>query len=164
VRINRADLSTKNTLLDQLQEILEPGQRPVEPSFMMGPEHILEMSRNGMTIGSHTASHPILSSLTEAEASMELQESKRLLEGVLGTPIRHVAYPNGPGVVNFDQRTEALAQACGYTSASTSDRGVVTASARSWALPRQGINNDQHLPAFSFKLEEHRFRPLLLMS
>src|SRR2546427_6825520 len=63
--------------------------------------------RGGMTIGSHTKSHLLLTSETAETAAKELIESKQVLEARLNTSIRHFAYPDGrfnPAVVQAVQR------------------------------------------------------------
>lgn len=161
--VDRSDLTGRKALLKQLSTILDDRPPAEAPSdFMMRSRHVQEMARAGMTIASHTSSHPILASLPEHEALSELADSKRQLEEVLQAPVDHIAYPNGPGVpINFNQDTCRLTRQAGYRSASTSVRGPVTLDADLFALPRQGINDRLDLPAFAFKVEEHRFGPLL---
>ena len=48
-----------------------------------------------ITIGSHTLTHSILTSLTEAEAEHEIGESRRRIEARLQRPVNHFCYPNG---------------------------------------------------------------------
>ncbi len=124
--------------------------------------HLKEMVANGMTIGSHTMSHPILTSLPDEQVLTELRRSKRILEEICGVPIKHFAFPNGPGVKNFDSRTSMLVEKAGYVSASTSYRGVVSKTSNRFALERQGINYELTKRAFAFKLEEQHFKSLLL--
>jgi peptidoglycan/xylan/chitin deacetylase (PgdA/CDA1 family) len=53
------------------------------------------MHRNGVTIGSHTKSHTLLTTETLNVARRELAESKQALEVKLQTRINHFAYPDG---------------------------------------------------------------------
>jgi len=53
------------------------------------------MARRGITVGSHTKSHALLTSETAETMQMELRESKRMLEARLRVPIHHFAYPDG---------------------------------------------------------------------
>lgn len=48
-----------------------------------------------VTIGAHTLTHSILTSLTEAEAEHEIVESGRRIENRLQRPVAHFCYPNG---------------------------------------------------------------------
>jgi len=123
--------------------------------YMLTPEEVEEMHAAGMTIGSHTCSHPILARLEPETAARELAESRQLLESVIGAPVRHLAYPNGPGGENFDATTMRLAEAAGYRSACTSERGPLSLSTPQFALTRRGIDDPQGFSGFVFRLEQH---------
>ena len=53
------------------------------------------MARGGMTVGSHTCSHELLSTLSEQQQLDELVTSKRLLEERVGRTITALSYPVG---------------------------------------------------------------------
>lgn len=66
-------------------------------------EMITEMQQSGITIGSHTKSHALLTNESLERAHIELTGSKAALEERLRTPIRHFAYPDGrfnPAILN----------------------------------------------------------------
>jgi peptidoglycan/xylan/chitin deacetylase (PgdA/CDA1 family) len=54
-----------------------------------------EMVAAGMSIQSHTRSHPFLSELSAAALVSELTDSKRTLEDKLGVEVREIAFPGG---------------------------------------------------------------------
>jgi peptidoglycan/xylan/chitin deacetylase (PgdA/CDA1 family) len=54
-----------------------------------------EMTRNGMTIGGHTVTHPVLSRLPPESQEAEIAECALRLEQELGQPMRWFAYPVG---------------------------------------------------------------------
>jgi peptidoglycan/xylan/chitin deacetylase (PgdA/CDA1 family) len=58
-------------------------------------EMIQAMHRGGMTVGSHTKSHLLLTSESVEMAHTELVESKQTLETRLNAAINHFAYPDG---------------------------------------------------------------------
>jgi len=63
---------------------------------------IQEMHRNGITIGSHTMTHALLSHESADRTKEELLGSKSVLEQQLGSTVQHFAYPDGrfnPNVV-----------------------------------------------------------------
>jgi peptidoglycan/xylan/chitin deacetylase (PgdA/CDA1 family) len=72
------------------------------------------MQKAGMTIGSHTMSHPLLGQLTAEQQRWELEESKKELEQELGVRIASVAYPVGSRTA-FSGTTEGIAKSLGYT-------------------------------------------------
>ncbi len=89
------------------------------------PEHltrsqIIEMSRMGMEIGSHTVTHPDLRRLSRARLLVELATSKKQLQRLIYQPVNSLAYPSGA----YDQGVISAAIRSGYTSARTTDRGV----------------------------------------
>jgi peptidoglycan/xylan/chitin deacetylase (PgdA/CDA1 family) len=80
------------------------------------------MHRGGMTIGSHTKSHLLLTSETAETAARELIESKQVLEARLNRSIQHFAYPDGrfnPAVV---QAVHRAGYRFGYSICHSRDR------------------------------------------
>jgi peptidoglycan/xylan/chitin deacetylase (PgdA/CDA1 family) len=67
----------------------------------------------GLEIGSHTVSHPHLSTLSDDELRRELRDSKEEIEAELGRPCPDFAYPYG----EHDQRVRAAVRAAGYEHA-----------------------------------------------
>ena len=57
-------------------------------------EELYELKKNGWEIGSHGVTHRSLLRLNDEELTMELEESKRILENKFG-PITSYAYPYG---------------------------------------------------------------------
>jgi hypothetical protein len=153
---NRAGIAERDAVVERVEGALGIGGNATE--IMMCPDHLVAMQRAGMTIGAHSVTHPILAGLSPREALAELLEAKTLLEGVLQTEIRHIAYPNGPGIrENVTPEVMRIAREVGYASGATSIRGVVGAGSEQMALKRQGINQRLDLVSFAFKLQEHRF-------
>jgi len=76
-------------------------------------EQIREMSLHGIEFGSHTVSHPILSSLDGPSLDSELAESMAHLERELGKPVSVLAYPVG-GAEAFNANVISSAKAAGY--------------------------------------------------
>lgn len=60
---------------------------------------IQEMAEQGQEIGSHTISHPTLTTLSSEALKKELEESKKVLEEKIGKPIISLCYPGG----DYDQ-------------------------------------------------------------
>ena len=65
-------------------------------------------------MGSHTATHPLLTGLSDAELDHELAESRRTISARLGD-CRTIAYPYGQA----DDRVAAATAAAGYEAACT---------------------------------------------
>jgi peptidoglycan/xylan/chitin deacetylase (PgdA/CDA1 family) len=73
-------------------------------------EMVDEMRRSGITIGSHTLTHTLLTQENRDRRTRELASSKGALEARLGCEIKHFAYPDG----RFDGAIVAEVNAAGY--------------------------------------------------
>jgi peptidoglycan/xylan/chitin deacetylase (PgdA/CDA1 family) len=69
----------------------------------------------GHDVGSHTLSHPALTTLDDVELERELGESRRRIEAELGRPCTLVAYPFG----DHDSRVCSAARDAGYVAGFT---------------------------------------------
>ena len=74
---------------------------------------------DGLTIGSHTASHPWLPHLSDAAIDDELCRSRDVLEDLLGTRVDSLAYPKG----GWSTAVWHSAVRAGYSLGVTTDRG-----------------------------------------
>ena len=75
-----------------------------------------EMAGAGMTIGSHTVTHPLLASLDEAAQRVELRESRERIGEMVGATPDVLAYPVG-GPAAFTAATKRIAREAGYNAA-----------------------------------------------
>jgi peptidoglycan/xylan/chitin deacetylase (PgdA/CDA1 family) len=111
----------------QAEEIIRqatPDFRPTpsqQAAFdMMSWDDLLALDPRLITVGSHTMSHPILTTLTAQEIELELLESRRRLEQRLQRTVDFFCYPNG----SYDVRAyQAVKKA--YRAAVTTESGVV---------------------------------------
>ena len=82
----------------QLFETLEINNNPEgnrEERVMLNWDEVRKMARNGITIGSHSHTHPILSRMPIQKAKEEILESKKIIEENLSIKVKHFAFPNG---------------------------------------------------------------------
>jgi peptidoglycan/xylan/chitin deacetylase (PgdA/CDA1 family) len=107
-------------------------------NLMMRSEQVRELARAGMTIGSHTVTHPILAKIDDAQAEREMRQSREQLERITGTPVDLFAYPNGRLGDDYEPRHAQMAQRVGFSLALSTDPGVVDASSDPYRLPRFG--------------------------
>ena len=96
----------------------------------LGWEELADLRDRGWEIGSHTCSHPRLTSLDGGGLQHELVSSKGALEQRLGAPCRAVAYPHG----DCDDRVVTAARAAGYELGFTARAG--TGAADRLRIPR----------------------------
>lgn len=85
----------------------------------LAEEDLKIMDEAGVTIGSHTVNHAYLPDLDEANALLELKESQRRLEDILGHPVTLFSYPAG----GFTEHVRSLVENAGYAAALTTNRG-----------------------------------------
>lgn len=111
-------------LMDQLRREANCPLPDVHRRFLNWSE-AREMRDAGMTIGSHTQTHPILGQITPARQEWELRQSKQIIEENLGSKIDTLAYPVGTRN-GFDAATENLARSLGYSMCFSFYGGVNT--------------------------------------
>ena len=76
-------------------------------------EHMREMRDSGFEFGSHTLSHPDLTTLKPEPLRKELELSKRMLEENLSSPCRYLSYPFG----RANTMVKQIARDLGYEAA-----------------------------------------------
>jgi peptidoglycan/xylan/chitin deacetylase (PgdA/CDA1 family) len=108
-------------------------------------QEIQEMDRNNwVSFGAHTVHHPILTCLTDpAEAHFEVSESRKMLEKILGHPVRTFAYPYGKPEQVGEIGPQAV-QAADYTWAVTTIHGFNTPQTDRHRLHRFVVDADDH--------------------
>jgi peptidoglycan/xylan/chitin deacetylase (PgdA/CDA1 family) len=112
-------------------------------------EQLRELAARGIEIGSHTASHPHLTRLTDAEVNDELLSSRRRIEDELGRQCKLLAYPYG----EYNQRVAAAARAAGYQAAFTL---LAPPSPSRYAIPRVGVYRKDSLARLMLKTSAAR--------
>ena len=84
-------------------------------------------------VGGHTVGHPFLTLCDEAEAKRQMSQGKRDLEEITGKVCDLFAYP----AVDYDERTMAACQDCGFVSAFSAHREIQ--GGHEFELPRTGV-------------------------
>lgn len=105
-------------------------------NLMLTPEMVFNLSKNGIEIGGHTITHPILMKVSDEDAQFEIVENKRILEEIIGKPLCLFAYPNGKINVDFDQRHVQMVKAAGYKAAFTTAVGAASQTSDFFQIPR----------------------------
>lgn len=126
------DGGRRGEVVERLEE--EAGGLPV--NMMMTSEQVAELARDGMEIGGHTDTHPILVKLPDTEAEREIIEGKKSLEAVIGKELVSFAYPNGRIGADYDRRHTEMVRRLGFRAAVTTNWGVASRETSPWELPR----------------------------
>ncbi len=118
----------------RLSALCRPAALPDD--LMMRSEQVRGLLREGMQIGAHTLTHPILSKAEDADARREIVQSKQSLEDLLGRPVTLFAYPNGKPQVDYLAKHAAMVREAGFTAAVSTAPGSADAGADLFQLPR----------------------------
>ncbi|TCS38559.1 polysaccharide deacetylase [Paucimonas lemoignei] len=121
------------SLISRLEELAGGSE---STGLMLTREMIMSLARQGIEIGAHTVTHPILANLDDQSARNEIFESKKQLEAVTGGPVTLFAYPNGKPEVDFDERHVRMVEEAGYVAAFTSSAGAATRKNDRYRIPR----------------------------
>ena len=111
-------------------------------------EQILEMKRYGITFGSHSCSHKILTEISINQSTKEIVSSKQLLEEKLDMKINIFCYPEG----KLNDEIINLVQKAGYHF------GVVTPSIKgipktNFTIRRVGVYQKNTISQFRLKVK-----------
>jgi peptidoglycan/xylan/chitin deacetylase (PgdA/CDA1 family) len=104
--------------------------------LMLTPAQVRSLAEAGMTIGAHTLSHPILSSVPEHEARAEMTGSKERLEAITGRRISLFAYPNGKPGIDYTGTHVRLAREVGFDAACSTGWGAAKNGCDIFQIPR----------------------------
>ena len=116
--------------------------------LMTGAE-LREMSASGVSIGSHTCSHPHLPELDAKAKRDEIRTSKLRLEDLLQRPVTAFAYPYG----QFDDDARAAVAEAGYRVACSTRSGFNGHDADRFLLRRIEVFGSDSLWQFRQKLK-----------
>lgn len=121
---------------DRLVERLDRMSGMHHDALMLTPDMLIALERDGVEIGAHTISHPILTSLDDDSARTEIVSGKRQLEALVGKPVRLFAYPNGKVGQDYDARHVEMVRQAGFFAAFTTAVGAITGDQDRFQLPR----------------------------
>ncbi len=111
-------------------------------------DEIKEMQSAGIEIGSHTVSHPRLTSVNLSSAKQEIEQSKRAIEQKFGTACESFCYPGGM----WNKEIVRLVRVSGYSNAATVMPGANLAGGDPYLLKRTEISGGDSLFEFKKKI------------
>lgn len=102
----------------------------------MSWEQVVQLHRGGVTFGSHTCTHEILTTIPLTEAEEEIAASREHVEEKLGVPCQLFSYPNG----DCSKGVCDLVQQAGYKFAFLNQQpGIWTKSCDPYLIPRVNV-------------------------
>jgi peptidoglycan/xylan/chitin deacetylase (PgdA/CDA1 family) len=145
--------SGQRKCIEEAIRALTPDFRPAAAQCaqydVMTWEDLAALDPAVVTVGSHTVSHPILTTLTPTALLYEIQASRRWLEERLQRPVEHFCYPSG---VNDASVRSCVRQF--YRSAVTSVQGRVEVTDDQYRLRR--IAPTRQLPSLAWRMHQLR--------
>jgi peptidoglycan/xylan/chitin deacetylase (PgdA/CDA1 family) len=118
-------------------------------------QEVREIQSEGIEIGSHTASHPVLHGLSRQRLVAEISKSKAAIEDNIGRTVTSFSYPfafpehDRPYV----QTLRTLLRECGYQNGVSTIIGTAGPSDETYFLPRLPVNSHDDLRLLRAKLE-----------
>ena len=113
---------------------------PPDEFKALGWDEAREMQAHNIEIGSHTATHPILTNVSVKVLEDELRVSKSMLEDKLQKQTIHFCYPNG----NAAKRERDATEKAGYASAVTTELRLCENGDDTFLLPRIDAEPEMH--------------------
>lgn len=103
---------------------------------MMTSDEVLALHRSGMEIGAQTVSHPVLTSISNADARAEIANGRARLQEIIQAPVRLFAYPSGKPGQDFELRHMHMLRSQGFDAAVTGASGAARHDTDPMLLPR----------------------------
>jgi peptidoglycan/xylan/chitin deacetylase (PgdA/CDA1 family) len=135
-RLRALGAPDRQAAMTRLRAVLRaPAPRPDD--LPMDANQVRELAADRLfEIGGHTATHPVLPTLSPAERRREMLEGKRACEGLTNRAATGFAYPHGA----HDADSRAAVAECGFEWACTTESRPLAAREPDWyALPRVAV-------------------------
>jgi peptidoglycan/xylan/chitin deacetylase (PgdA/CDA1 family) len=119
----------------------------------LNKNEILSLVKNGWEIGSHTATHSDMHTLTDNKIKKEIINSKIDLENMLKIRVNYIAFPKG----RYNKKILIAVSKAGYKLGLTMDDSKIDKQINPLALPRIGVDRTH-----SFQEFQTLFLPLVI--
>ena len=118
-------------------------------------QEVIELQSSNIGIGSHTVTHPQLTSLTQQEVEIELTHSKAVIEDKIGKPCDSFSYPYAFPEENrqFVELLRQMLLKSGYNSSVSTIVGTMGENADPFFIKRIPVNSNDDEQFFKAKLE-----------
>lgn len=110
---------------------------------------VRRMVESGWEVGSHTISHPDLTTVGPAQLAREVKLSKKRIARTYGVDVDFFCYPAG----RYDEKVLSAVKNAGYRGATTTLHGFATPN-KPLELKRLRINGDDGVAGFAAKLRQ----------
>lgn len=128
-----------------LHQLVQAAGQRLPDDLMMRSDQVLALHRQGIDIGGHTVTHPILTTLSTELARHEIGANREALKGITGHTPTLFAYPNGKPDRDYDQSHARLVAEAGYRAAVSTAVGVSAPGRAAFEIPRFVLQEDAPL-------------------
>jgi peptidoglycan/xylan/chitin deacetylase (PgdA/CDA1 family) len=97
----------------------ELGAAPAQPA-VLGWDALRRLAHEGVTLGAHTQTHPLLNRITPEQVWIEAASARDDLQREIGAALPIFAYPSG----GFNAEVVAIMEQAGFTLAFTTENGL----------------------------------------
>lgn len=134
--------------LKYIHNILSKVNFDVESNRSMNIHEIREISKNhNITIGAHTKSHTRLAGLDYEQQYIEINESKIILQNMIGTEVNVFSYPFGEEK-DFTKKTIEIVKKSGFKKAAMVANGLYENSKGDFLINRNTIKGGINIDLF----------------
>ncbi len=131
------------------QTLSHPRYGTKKPGLHLSWDEVRALAREpGISIGSHTVTHPFLSRVDLSAATSEIASSREIIARQLGAPVDFFCYPGG----DVTRREMQIVAAAGYRAAVTVAPGVNRCGADLYALRRTEVTDRDGARELALKL------------
>ena len=123
--------------------------KSIDKGHHLTENQMVEMSRNGISIESHTINHLELNRMTAEQQGAEMVQSKELIDRILDQDTTVLSYPVG----RYNEETLGLSEEAGYKMAVTTEPGGASREQGMQALHRVRISPGLSVDGFASLVE-----------
>lgn len=121
---------------ERAREIARHAGVPDSSDLMLTGAQVRQLRHQGIDIGAHTHTHPILNSIADAQAVAEIMDGRARLEAILDESVDLFAYPNGVPGKDFSPRHADIVRSAGFRAAVTTAPGTAGVRGDPYLVPR----------------------------
>lgn len=125
------------------------GENAVRCGSVLNWDHLRQLARDGVTLGSHTRTHPILTQLPQDRIRDEIKGSQQDLKSEIGFTLPIFCYPNGDHNATVETILREEGIQLGFTTLVGKNE---LDSTNLLQLRRTGVTPRSSLPIFSLRL------------
>ena len=136
--LKKVDDKLKNRIINELEErLIDFYPDESKNDRLMSWAKAGKMSKNGISFGGHTLTHPLLTRVSLKKAELEIKECKKEIEKRLHTKVTSFAYPGG----DINEEIKIIVRKSGYETACTTFPGINNKNSDLYAIKRKGISD-----------------------